>query len=631
MNDERAFSLDDLYFGKDDAESDIAAGGLLRSGFLKTAAYQAVLKGRKSLIIGRKGSGKSAICVTLACARNLPFCACLVTPDEISADELRRFELPGIQSPLAKELIWRYVLAVQTAKYVVAHSREAHRDSQPASVGALRKFLLENDEADDLEFHEKFWQVIKKIKTSLSLEAFGIKVGINEESAPEGVRASGQLDVLEANIKLSLDELNCTDGHPPLVLLIDQIDKVWSNDRDSDAMVVGLLQAAKHVSSAFRQVRCAVFLRTDIYDFLQFNDRDKFHGDEMHIDWTPDRLLELVRARASVSIGREVTRDELWGRIFEKSVGQSASEKYLVERTLMRPRELIQFCNACRDTAEKNGNAAIGSSDILEATAQYSNWKISDLVNEYLVNYPFLGDVFVLFQNSGYLLSRGVFASRFEGMQNSLMERYPRYASALTVDGILDVLYGVGFLGVRRKGNVVYSYEDPKRIESHENQLVLNPGFRDALRSISAADLHPYRPAVVQERLTTHRRKGWGTPVLRGGPGFEAVESLQMACHRVRAVVGSANLPPEITEEIYANLDLLLSDIRPSRDLLEQGDISLSIGLVPKAQEFFMELANRLQESDLIDGQSQQHVVQTLYDVADEVERQAYGWVRRYA
>ncbi|WP_328768630.1 P-loop ATPase, Sll1717 family [Streptomyces sp. NBC_00286] len=634
MSSDQAFPLASLYFGKDDAESDIAAGGLLKAGFLETAAYKAVLDGRKMLIIGRKGSGKSAICVTLACDQNLPFHACLVTPDEISADELRRFELPGIRSPLAKELVWRYILAVQTAKYVVAHARDAHSESQPSSVAAVRKFLLENGEADDLNFHEKFWKVIKKLSSSLSLEAFGVKVGVNDQptpggAPPEGVRASGQLDVLEENIKIALDELQCPDGHPPIVLLIDQIEKVWSNDEDSDALVVGLLQAAKHVSRAFPQVRCAVFLRTDIYDFLQFGDRDKFRGDEMRIDWTPARLLELVRARATASLSREVTHDDLWRAVFSERVGKAKSDKYVIARTLMRPRDLIQFCNLCRDTAEKNGNRIIESSDIIEATTQYSNWKIADLVNEYLVNYPFLGDLFVLFQNTGYLFSRRTLASRFEAMQASFVGRYPQFSSALTVDGILDVLYAVGFIGVRRRGAIVYSYEDPDRIEPHETNLVLHPCFREALRSVSAADLHPYRPTIVGERFISQRRSRAGSPVLRGSAGFEAAESLIKGCKRVRAVVGSSNLPPEIAEEIYGNLDLLLRDLDTS--FVGHDDFALLLDLIPRAQEFFSELAARLTETDLIEDASKARVARTLLDVSDRVRHDASGWARRYA
>ena len=111
--------LEKLYFGKDDAESDFARGGLLRQGFMRTRAYEEALAGAKTLIIGRKGSGKSAICLMLRDALSPDSRCALVTPDEISADEIRRFQLPGIPLEQSKQLIWRYVFAVQVAKFIL--------------------------------------------------------------------------------------------------------------------------------------------------------------------------------------------------------------------------------------------------------------------------------------------------------------------------------------------------------------------------------------------------------------------------------------------------------------------------------------------------------------------------------
>src|ERR1039458_5900850 len=108
--------LDRLYFGKDDAESDFARGGLLRQGFMRTRAYDEALAGSKTLIIGRKGSGKSAICLMLKNDLQAEDRCSLISPDEISTDEIRRFHLPGIPPEQSKLLIWRYVFAVQVAK-----------------------------------------------------------------------------------------------------------------------------------------------------------------------------------------------------------------------------------------------------------------------------------------------------------------------------------------------------------------------------------------------------------------------------------------------------------------------------------------------------------------------------------
>jgi hypothetical protein len=77
--------LGQLYFGRDDAEMDIAEGGLLHAGFLRTAAYDAVRNSRKHLIIGRKGSGKSAICRTLIgpLQERFPLQEQILTPDAV--------------------------------------------------------------------------------------------------------------------------------------------------------------------------------------------------------------------------------------------------------------------------------------------------------------------------------------------------------------------------------------------------------------------------------------------------------------------------------------------------------------------------------------------------------------------
>jgi GTPase SAR1 family protein len=111
-----------LYFGRDDAEMDIAEGGLLHAGFLRTAAYDTARTSRKHLIIGRRGSGKSAICRTLVTDTDPSLVTALVTPDELSADEIRRFELQGIPPEMAKGLMWRYILTTQVAKHLVTES-----------------------------------------------------------------------------------------------------------------------------------------------------------------------------------------------------------------------------------------------------------------------------------------------------------------------------------------------------------------------------------------------------------------------------------------------------------------------------------------------------------------------------
>ena len=60
----RSSTLYGVSFGKDDAAMD-AKQGFLDKVFLKTSFYHRVRTGQKFLVTGRKGSGKTAICLSL--------------------------------------------------------------------------------------------------------------------------------------------------------------------------------------------------------------------------------------------------------------------------------------------------------------------------------------------------------------------------------------------------------------------------------------------------------------------------------------------------------------------------------------------------------------------------------------
>jgi hypothetical protein len=564
-------ALNRLYFGKDDAESDISAAGLLRESFVPTATYRAVLDGQKTLVIGRKGAGKSAIAVTLFSYPPEGFDVSLITPDEISAEELRSFELPGITPEQAKALVWRYVFAVQVAKFVVSHA--SHHDGQiPDSVKRLRKFLIDNGESSDLRVHEKFWKLVARLKASFTLEAFGIKVGA-EVGPSQGIRAHSQLDLLEEKIAACQRDLACDRSHRRLLLLVDQIEKIWINDRESDTMVTGLLLAAKHTAAAFGATQCITLLREDIYDLVQFADRDKFRGDETAIRWTKDTLLELIVRRVRVSVGADLGETDVWGKLFPRQVDDVDVRWYLVSRTLMRPRELIQLCNLCRDTAIKNGNSTISATDILEAEVQYSSWKLQDLIAEYRVNYPFLADLFVIFQSSAYLITRLALQQRITRVAEALASRYPQFSSVFNLDDALHLLYGIGFLGVLRDGVSRYSYDDPVQLQPEDSGFVIHPSFRQALRSTSSLDIRPY-DSQLAERFVGHWRRGLRIgrqfrPLLDVRGGFSGIKELTSVVHRLSVRVGELSFSDELKRELSANLRAILEDLHawePSSD-----------------------------------------------------------------
>ncbi len=219
--------------------------------------------------------------------------------------------------------------------------------------------------------------------------------------------------------------------------MVDQLELVWSAETDSNSMVIGLLLAAKHAASLYGSaVRVLLFLRADIYDSLHFGEGDKFRGDELRITWTEQALRDLALARARASAGADLTSETLWGELFPAAVEGEETATYLFRRCLPRPRDAIQFLNLCQETASLiHGRDRITEADVVQAGRQFSDWKLKDLALEYLVAHPFLKHLFPLFQNTGYVVTRAVLATRFQAAAESLHRLFPAYADALTVPG----------------------------------------------------------------------------------------------------------------------------------------------------------------------------------------------------
>jgi hypothetical protein len=619
-----SLELADLFFGRDDAEMDmnIAEGGLLPTGFLPTPAYEAARKVRKHLIIGRKGSGKSAICRTLAAGNEPGLVTKLVTPDALSADEVRRFELQGVESVMAKSMIWRYVLAIQIAKHLVAHAKTAHKKT-PSSVSKLHTFLVDNGELD--VSRPKLYEIIKKLKVSLKLQAFGAGATLEVGSPSEGIRTDHQLGVIERHIKLAIKELACPANHPRLLLLVDQLEDLWSEEGESDSLIIGLLKASRTVGSWFSWVSCVVFLRSDIYDLLKFADKDKYRGDEMRVDWTAERLRELVLARARASLDTKIAEDHLWSGVFPDEVSGIPTREYVIAHTLMRPRDIIHLCNLCRDTAEYNDHTRITEADITEAVRLYSQWKLEDLPNEYLANYPFLDGLLTVFRDHGYVVTRAALNRRLPEAFEALAERFPERAEALTTDNVLDVLYDVGFLGVRHNDHIVYATDHGGRVELTDTEFRIHPAFRPALRATCASITQRFEPgrlrSHVRGRLSNGDHRGGG--LRRGTAEHQLLLTAQSGVDRLLFELGCGHLPPEVRQEVSTNLlnvlhrlHDLLSAISRTKEVIEQLD---------HIQAFLNELANRLENDGFAENQENRYLIRSIGDVGQRLRKGVRG------
>jgi len=487
--------------------------------------------------------------------------AALIAPDEISAEEIRSFSLPGISPVTSKELIWRYVFAVQVAKFLLlqASAEAAKSRDLEKHVKSIRKFLVDNGEIEDLSVTGRFWKIVEKLKGEIAFEAFSIKLKISGDVKPSaGAYATEQLDILETHLKTVASALNLNSTSKRFYLLVDQVEKVWSNDPESDLMVISLLIAAKRIPISFDFVRCLVFLRTDIYEKVRFQEGDKFRTDEFRIVWDANKLLDLALVRAQASAA-QITRENLWSRIFPKSVEHEPVTAFLISMTLMRPRDIIQICNTCRDTGRRNGHDSILEGDVQQAVKMFSSWKLTDLQTEWVVNYPFLSDVLVLLANRCYLFNKAAFNEVLQLLAPDLSKRFPDFRHHLaSPESVLKVLYSIGLVGVVRSGTTIYNYDvaQDQTVLAEDKEFVIHPSFRFALQLVSAVGPGPFQldPEVLRSRFLREERYGIGADVMGPSRFGRGLMAIGRGLDELLQTLEQTSLPVDLRKEIRRDI-----------------------------------------------------------------------------
>jgi hypothetical protein len=94
-------------------------------------------------------------------------------------------------------------------------------------------------------------------------------------------------------------------------------------------------------------------------------------------------LKALVDQRIRVLTGNESVKDP-WSLVFDEALmrGTQPKYRYIVERTYLRPRDMIKFTNVCLANAKAAAHTRITNEDIYGAKESYSDYVFEELDNE---------------------------------------------------------------------------------------------------------------------------------------------------------------------------------------------------------------------------------------------------------
>jgi hypothetical protein len=446
-----------LDFGAPAAERDIGRG--LEKYFVESAAYDRVRSGAKTIILGNRGSGKSAIFKVLA-SRELAAGSHVIelSPEDYSYELLGSTMAAASAGSWAKHgayaAAWKYLIYVLIMKEVSAKGT-----GQAKGAAAIRKYVRDNHPDPQMGKLSMLVSYLKRIES--------FKLGPFEA----GLRAH-ELDRLYKleEINNLLPQLTEILARQRVIVLVDELDRGWDSSEDAKAFVSGLFQACVSINGVHRNLRVYVSLRQELYDAIPalYEDAQKYRDLLETIRWTEDSLLKLIAKRIrhcaqenghNQQALEQAGDTACWNAVFATPPGHPAgnSFRYMIERTLHRPREIIQFCAETVDQArERTVNLPLPYASIGWTERMYSAERAKDIAAEYRFQYPGLLGVFDAFRGRSVSLGRDDIEMLClelatgeiptAGTSAWLADRDP--------DAVIEILWHAGFLTAQPNGDV---------------------------------------------------------------------------------------------------------------------------------------------------------------------------------
>lgn len=475
-------------FGANAADAD----KLLKSCFERHPVYEAVLAGETYLVLGRKGAGKTAIFSKLTEDYDpaTTFAAALTSENYQWAHHALQAEV-GVPSEFRYRASWRYLLLLTLASAIVQH----HKKLEPKISGAawqattaLENFLFDTYGSYSPSFTSVFSPARElQLDGTLGFPSF----------AKLGFRSVAMTDLpvhfTEVNDAMQGAIFAASNLEMSYFVCFDELDLGFGPaEKEYADQISGLILAARSLflaaQKADRNIYPVVFLRDDIFGNMKFEDKNKADDESITLHWdeanAPVTLRTLMESRFREVLGTDERPEITWGDVFDEDEltrGSKPKYTFLLDRTLLRPRDVIKFCNEALAAYKKHPGDSdlITNTHLYEARTAYSKYLLGEFVDEIHKHIPDHEMATAIIQRIGFTtfsLPEFVEVAKTQGVDPSGSEK------------LLSSLFDFSLIGLRRVGGQksgsgwVWKYSNSEAtFTANEQQMMVHPGLKEAL------------------------------------------------------------------------------------------------------------------------------------------------------
>ncbi|MCW8931538.1 MAG: DNA repair ATPase [Gammaproteobacteria bacterium] len=515
-----------MTIGEADAEND---NHFLDDCFVDIGDYEVIenTEAPQSIVLGRTGIGKSALLEQLEKNSERVI---RIEPEALALRHISNstilnfFEDLGVNLDIFYNLLWQHTFSVELIKHKYNIDSVQAKTNFLDTISALISGNYKKQQALKYieDWGDKFWvdtetrikeftdKLEASLKSSIDSNVPGVKIStqagamLSEEQKLEVIHygkkvvSTVQIEKLSKIVNLLSEDI-FNDSQQKVYIIIDRLDENWVDDELRYKLIKALVETIKKFRN-IKPVKIVITLRTDLLNRVLEKTRDsgfqpeKYNSFYLKMEWNKEQLKCLLDKRVNQLLKYKYTNAEVYfDDIFPNKIDKITSLDYIIERTLLRPRDAIIFVNEC--LIEAQGKTEITNSIIKQAEQSYSQGRLDSLKFEWYVEHPLLDKyVNLLHQKNSRFKTNTISDEELELLILDLVEipenmgdiavksahafmknKFPATTTHMIQlrQNILYILYKVGVIGIKTDGvsSVKWGHDrtqnlTPKKIEA---------------------------------------------------------------------------------------------------------------------------------------------------------------------
>jgi hypothetical protein len=457
--------------------------------FVKTDTITLLDNGEKWLVLGRKGTGKTAIFKY--------FSSNMFLSDQKISQPINFRDYPWPIHKLYKESMegeitayfksWKYIIIVQAIiRLIQENEKEGTLSKHLQNAKKIITKIYGSPIPGVLDvIKSKFKRITKLAGPSASIDELSLStIDVSFDEISQDQTLIDSLKSNAFNLLEYFDTIFKKESNKRVFILMDQLDENWLIDEISEysKILINLLNVARNLNSDGEyndKLKIILFLRTDIYETLRFNDKNKIKkGNSVEIRWDDKSLDEMFYERIKNFAPADIlnTEQKDSDAIFEiKHVRHGATPfRHILRRSFYRPRDVIVYFNEIRNQHISSKSGLYTSKDLYNAEKEYSISLYDEFIDEWGNQKPDLEKSLNILQNIGVqTFSYSDFSAAYKKIFNNLDKSM--------INELLLFLFNNSIIGQKISTNWEYTCVNPYMTIDFNKNFHVNTGLKSRL------------------------------------------------------------------------------------------------------------------------------------------------------